>query len=122
MNSNLFSIDFDAIDKVLEEANQDLITKNDILINDSEKFHNEIKTNEDSNSLKSFIQRLRIQIKEISKARLSDGRPFSEDEKRVKGWFNISEDKLKKSYYKLKAEMKETQLQMVEANKNERAS
>ena len=96
MNSNLFSIDFDAIDKVLEEANQDLITKNDILINDSEKFHNEIKTNEDANSLKSFIQRLRIQIKETSKARLSDGRPFSEAEKRVKSWFNKSEDKLKK--------------------------
>lgn len=76
--SNLFSIDLQAIELVLEEANENLLARSEELLGAASKFEEEIASNEQAEMTAEFLKELRRQVKDVSKARLADGRPFSE--------------------------------------------
>ena len=94
-NSNLFSIDFEAIETVLEDANKLLLSKAEEIISKAHDYPDQINGVTEAEELKSFLAQLRLQTKEVAKARLSDGRPFSDASKVVKEWFGKIEDRLK---------------------------
>lgn len=93
--SNLFSIDFAAIEKLLEDANQPLLSNAEELITKAQAYPDRISSNAEAEELKFFLKKLRSQNKDVASARLSDGRPFSDASKVVKKWFGKTEDRLK---------------------------
>ena len=93
--SNLFSIDLEAIEAVLADANATLIQKAENLIAESSSFGGEISDIDQAEKLRKFIKVLRSQTKEVSNARLNDGRPFTDAANVVKTWFGRTENKLK---------------------------
>ena len=93
--SNLFSIDFDTIEKILNDANSQIIEKSDILISEISIYNKDINSLEEAENLKSFLKSLRSHLKDLSKARLSDSRPFNDAIKFIKKWFFKYEKKLK---------------------------
>ena len=95
-DSNLFKIDFDAIETVLADANARLLERSDELVASASRLPEYINGKDDVDDIKEAVQNIRAQIKEVSQARLSDGRPFSEAPKLVKNWFKATESKLKK--------------------------
>lgn len=94
-NSNLFAIDFEAIEAVLEDANRPLIAKAEDILNQAGNFSEDINDNTEADTLAKFLRDLRSQQKELSRARLSDGRPFTDAAGVVKEWFGKVEDRLK---------------------------
>lgn len=94
-NSNLFSIDFDAIEAVLEDANRPLIMKAEEIVQKASSFPSVIENNSTAEDIKEFLKELRAHQKEVSKSRLSDGRPFTDAAGVVKEWFGKTEEKLK---------------------------
>ena len=94
-SSNLFSIDLDVIEIVLADANDALIQNANDLLNEANIFDGEIRSLEQAEKLREFIKSLRSQTKEVSNARLSDGRPFTDAATVVKNWFGETENKLK---------------------------
>ena len=99
--SNLFAIDMSAIEEVLLEANSALIERVSVEI---ARVAGMFSQGQNPNLKDAVNQYGRLQgiHKEVSAARLSDGRPFSEASKRVKDWFNDFEDQLKASETRLK--------------------
>lgn len=93
--SNLFSIDFDTIEKILKDANSQIIEKSDTLISEISIYNKDINSLEEAEKLKSFLKNLRSNLKDLSKARLSDSRPFNDAIKFIKKWFFKYEKKLK---------------------------
>ena len=87
MDSNLFKIDFDAIERVLADANAQLIDRVKYTIRKIESLPSEAHTKADIENVKIVLGEIRQLSKDVRKARLSDGRPFSEATKRVKKWF-----------------------------------
>jgi hypothetical protein len=100
-SSNLFSIDFDAIERILEEANSRLIDDAQQILARASEIPSDILSVEDAENAKEMIRRLRQHTKEVSGARLSDGRPFTEATKIVRNWFAATEKKLKTADEKL---------------------
>ena len=82
-NSNLFAIDFDAIENVLQDANAPLISAAEDLL-DRGSLIQEIFDTSDAENLKEIVAQIREQGKQLSKARLSDGRPFTDASSVVK--------------------------------------
>lgn len=104
-NSNLFSIDFEAIEKVLEDANGPLIEKvAELLVNASE-LPDEINSNDIANEITELLKQLRQLNRQVTQARLSDGRPFTDATKVVKNWFGRTENKLKALDRKLASQL-----------------
>ena len=93
--SNLFSIDFDTIEKILNDANSQIIEKSDALISEISIYNKDINSLEEAEKLKSFLKSLRSNLKDLSKARLSDSRPFNDAIKFIKKWFFKYAKKLK---------------------------
>ena len=93
--NNLFSIDLEAIERVLEDANSPMLSQAEQIISKAIEYPNEINENAEAEELKSFLAQLRLQTKQVAQARLSDGRPFSDASKVVKAWFGKTEGKLK---------------------------
>lgn len=93
-DSNLFSIDFDAIERILLEANQTLIDRVSKIILDASSFSEGVDSADSAEKLKSYLKNLRSLKRELSAARLSDGRPFTEATKVVKKWFAYHDNKL----------------------------
>ena len=93
-NSNLFAIDFDAIENVLQDANAPLISAAEDLL-DRGSLIQEVVDTSDAENLKEIVAQIRDQGKQLSKARLSDGRPFTDASSLVKNWFGKTEDRLK---------------------------
>lgn len=93
--SNIFSIDFDNIESILEDANAILIENSEQIILKASAYPNDIYDNAKAEELKIFLQQLRSQAKDLAQARLSDGRSFSEATKVIKAWFGKVEDRLK---------------------------
>ena len=93
--SNLFSIDFEAIEKVLEDANGPLIEKVAAVLDKASEMPEAINSNEVADEIIQLLKQLREVNREVSQARLSDGRPFSDATKVVKNWFGRTENKLK---------------------------
>ena len=94
-DNNLFSIDLEAIERVLEDANAPMLSQAEQIISKAIEYPNEINENAEAEELKSFLAQLRLQTKQVAQARLSDGRPFSDASKVVKAWFGKTEDRLK---------------------------
>ena len=105
--SNLFSIDFDAIEKVLEDANGPLIEKVTALLDNASELPEEINSNEAADEIVQLLKQLREVNREVSQARLADGRPFSDATKVVKNWFGRTENKLKALDKELAAKLAE---------------
>ena len=94
-NSNLFYINLDAIETELAEANAPLIKKAEEILEEANGYTDELSSLEEAERLKVFIRNLRNQKRDVSNARLSDGRPFAEAAGVIKQWFGITENKLK---------------------------
>lgn len=94
-NSNLFSIDFGAIEAVLEDANAPIISQSELLISKALQYPDEIYENATAEEMQFFLAQLRLQAKQVAQARLSDGRSFSDAGKVVQSWFGNTENKLK---------------------------
>ena len=102
-SSNLFHIDLDAVEKDLADANAPLLDKAKEVLDAAGKFSDNLTSLEDAERLRVFIKTLRSQTREISNARLSDGRPFTDAAGFVKEWFGKTENKLKAADKRLSA-------------------
>ena len=67
-SSNLFSIDFEAIEIVLEEANRPLIAGAEEILSITSKLQHEISDNLQAEEAAELLKKLRKQIQEISRA------------------------------------------------------
>ena len=94
-NSNLFAIDFEAIENVLRDANAPLISAAEDLLDTGSLIQEPIRSNREADDLKDIVVRVREHSRQLSKARLSDGRPFTDASKLVKDWFGKTENRLK---------------------------
>ena len=95
-NSNLFSLNYDQILETINDANSNLLSQvNDVLETSQIKLDQEIISNELAESLKDFLKKLRQLQKDLSSARLSDGRPFTDATKKIKNFFSKYERDLK---------------------------
>lgn len=94
-SSNLFHIDLEVVEKYLADANEPLLNKAEKVLEEVGEFPDELTSFKDAERLRIFIKTLRSQMYEISNARLSDGRPFTDAAGFVKEWFGKTEDKLK---------------------------
>lgn len=96
MDSNLFKIDFDIIERVLADANALLVGKVKNLQEDVEHINFPLEADADVDKAAELLKRARELTKELSKARLSDGRAFSDAAKIIKNWFSAREDSVKR--------------------------
>lgn len=94
-NNNLFNIDIDNIESVLAEANTDLLEKYANLLNKISEIPSEISNPNEVESVQNLLTEMKSVGREWSKARLADGRPFTDATKIVKKWFSHYEDYLK---------------------------
>ena len=94
-NSNLFSIDLDGIVAVLADANGPLINKAEEMLGVASRFSDAVQSVDEAEQLKAFLKSLRAQTRDVSSARLSDGRPFTDAAAVVKAWFGKTENRLK---------------------------
>ncbi len=100
-NSNLFSIDFEGIESVLEDANGPLIAECEKVLEAAAQFPDTLDKNSEAEDLKDFLIKFRAQLRQVSEARLSDGRPFTHAAHVVKEWFTKTEKKMKAADQKL---------------------
>ena len=94
-NNNLFNIDIDNIESILAEANADLVEKHANLLNKISEIPSEISNPNEVESVQNLLTEMKSVGKKWSKARLADGRPFTDATKIVKKWFSHYEDYLK---------------------------
>jgi len=96
-NSNLFSIDLDEIENIITDANIQLLKQFEILQNKLIAIPKQISNQNENKEAKKIIIELKDIMSDFKKARLEDGRPFTEATKIIKNWFNIREYELKTS-------------------------
>lgn len=87
-NSNLFAIDHAAIEATLKDANEPLIKRGADLIAAYARMPESLVSDDDVTRARRFSGQLDEAIKEIRKARLSDGRPFKTATATVKAFFD----------------------------------
>lgn len=92
---NLFAIDQASIEATLSEANQPLIKGRDKLLLSFANIPTSLDTIEDVERAQAFAQELDDLLGEARRARLSDGKPFTEAGKTVKDFFARIEGPLK---------------------------
>jgi hypothetical protein len=92
---NLFAIDQASIESTLAEANGALITGRDKLLRAFRTIPESLDTIEDIDRAQAFAKDLDDLLTEAKKARLSDGKPFTEAGKTVKDFFARIEGPLK---------------------------
>ena len=73
------------------------------ILAEAKSYPDEIDSVEEAERIKTFLKGLRSQTREISGARLSDGRPFTDAAGVVKEWFSPIETRLKASDRRLSA-------------------
>ena len=94
-NSNLFAIDYDAIETTLGDANERLIKRSADLLAAFSRMPNSLLSDEDVTSARRFAGQLDDATKEARRARLSDGRPFKDAAATVKAFFDGIEKPIK---------------------------
>lgn len=99
-NTNLFSIDYDIVKSTLLQANEALINKVNDYLKQSANYTT-LDNNLAAEELKEYLIGLRSLAREVSSARLSDGRPFTDAVKVIQEWFGVTEAKLKEQDRKL---------------------
>jgi hypothetical protein len=92
---NLFAIDHAAIESTLNEANQALLKDRDKLLRAFESLPATLDTVEEIEKSQQFARDVEQALSEAKKARLADGRPFSDASKIVKDFFLRIEGPLK---------------------------
>lgn len=100
--SNLFAIDLAAIEDVLRDANSALTDKVESEVVRAEEMFSDGKYPNLQDAVAQY-GRLKGIHKEVSAARLTDGRPFSDASKKVKDWFNTFENRLDEMEVRIKA-------------------
>ena len=93
--NNLFSIDFEVIENTLTEANAELISRILDLERSGKEISDIIESNDTATDIRDYLRQLRLLLKEVAQARLSDRQPFSAAEKIITKWFGSYENKLK---------------------------
>ena len=97
VDSNLFSINLEEIENIITDANIELLKKFDELMSKFNSIPEKI-TNEDQNKqAKQIVSDIKAIMNDFKKARLQDGRPFTDATKIIKNWFNLREYELKKN-------------------------
>lgn len=94
-DSNLFSINLDEIENIITDANIELLKQFEILQNKFIAIPKQISNQNENKEAKKIITELKGIMSDFKKARLEDGRPFTEATKIIKNWFNIRENELK---------------------------
>lgn len=82
--NNLFSVDLEAIERLLAEANQSLREKVARHLADAREM---ARRGADAPDMALMLRRTIALRKEVAQARLADGRSFSNASKAIKGWF-----------------------------------
>ena len=95
-DSNLFKIDFDQIGSVLADANTSLTRQINETLQRADDLPPAIEKASDAKKFENIIREIQTLISEVARARLADGRPFTEAVKEVKKWFSKPEKILKK--------------------------
>jgi hypothetical protein len=93
--SNLFAIDFDALVNAIQEANAPLAKRCQDLIDAGDRFPSDLSNDDQVGRAHKFARLLDMQIKECSKARLNDTKPFKDVTKKIESFFRTFEDRLK---------------------------
>jgi len=94
-NSNLFAIDYGAIETTLRDANARLLKRRDDLLAAFARAPAPLALDEDIDRARHFAKQLERAIREAKRARLSDGRPFRDASATVKVFFDEIEKPLK---------------------------
>jgi hypothetical protein len=92
---NLFAIDYASIDSTLTEANRILLDRRDVLMTDFGLLPESLQTTPDIDVAQDFAKKINELLDEAKRARLDDGRPFTEASKTVKGFFDRIDGPLK---------------------------
>jgi len=93
--SNLFAVDFDAIVSAIQEANTPLVKRCQDLVDAGSRFPKYLSNEDELKRAHKFARLLDMQIKECSRARLNDTKPFREVTKKIESYFKKFEDGLK---------------------------
>ena len=93
--SNLFSVNLDEIENIITDANSELLKQFEDLQEKITTIPEKISNENENKEAKKILSELKILISDFKKARLDDGRPFSDASKIIKNWFNDREQKLK---------------------------
>ena len=96
-DSNLFAIDYDAIETTLRDANERLIKRGADLLAAFSRMPDSLASDEDVTSARRFAGQLDEATKEARRARLSDGRPFKDATATVKAFFDGIEKPIKEA-------------------------
>lgn len=121
---NLFAIDHTSIEATLTEANQPLIKRRDKLLRAFEAIPPSLDTYEQVEAAQDFAREVEELLGEAKRARLSDGRPFTEAAKTVKDFFARIEGPLGSTLDALMARVTEAALRqrrLAEAEAREQA-
>lgn len=94
-NSNLFAIDYDAIETTIRDANERLINRSSDLLAAFSRMPDSLASDEDATNARRFAGQLDKAIREVRRARLSDGRPFKDATATVKAFFDGIDKPLK---------------------------
>jgi hypothetical protein len=95
-DSNLFKIDFDQIGRILADANANLTRQIDETLQRADDLPIAIENASDAEKFQNIIREIQTLVREVARARLADGRPFTEAAKVVKKWFSKPEKILEK--------------------------
>lgn len=95
--SNLFSINLDEIEDIITDANAELLKQFEDMQNKIITIPEKISNENQSKEAKKTLSELKVIMSDFKKARLDDGRPFTDASKIVKNWFNDRENQLKKN-------------------------
>lgn len=96
-DSNLFAIDYDAIETTLAEANAPLLKRRADLLAAFSRAPDPLVGDEDVSRVRRFAGQLDDAIRETRRARLADGRPFRDASATVKKFFDEIEKPLKEA-------------------------
>ncbi len=127
LGRNLFAVDYESISSTLTEANRILLDRRDVLMADFGRIPKSLQTMPDIDVAQGFAKKINELLDEAKRARLDDGRPFTEASKTVKSFFDRIDGPLKAILAELTSRItvaakKQQQLAALEATKNATAS
>ncbi|MFT3688110.1 hypothetical protein [Paenirhodobacter sp.] len=95
--NNLFSLDLEAIERVLSDANAGLVEEVRAHLDRHQSLLQGGPSPESAAALHQFREETKALLKKVGKVRLQDGRPFTDATKTIKAWFDGLERDLKRA-------------------------
>ena len=125
LGRNLFAVDYKSISSTLTEANRILLDRRDVLMADFGRIPKSLQTMPDIDVAQGFAKKINELLDEAKRARLDDGRPFTEASKTVKSFFDRIDGPLKAILAELTSRItvaakKQQQLAALEARRMQR--